>query len=361
MAGMHHTELEETRRLAEASAWRVALFEATVESTENFEAWLAADDGNAQAWRQVCDSWDRFNQDAMEPELIIARRDVLERARREKARRFTGVGRWRSPGLRIAAALALTVTLGLLIGLGVWQASKPDVYQTAIGERRTVTLADGSRISLDTNTLLKVKLIPKARMLELLRGQANFQVAHDASRPFTVRARDKTVVATGTSFNVDLLGSDVIVTLLEGHVSILQEQPRRRLLIGKPNSAPVIVARLVPGDQVTAAPMNLARVDAPPPILTVDRVSLDQATAWEAGQLVFDNERLSTVVRRISRYSSSPVVADKGAETLRLSGVFDAGDLNAFLGAVQRALPVAAETEDDGAVHLRSRATPLAR
>jgi ferric-dicitrate binding protein FerR (iron transport regulator) len=113
-------DLEATRRLAEASAWRVALFEAGLESTETFEAWLAADEGNAQAWRRVCSSWDRFDRDAMEPELIIARRDVLERVRRQKALRFAGVNRWGMGG-RAAASLLAVAVLGAGIGLGVWR------------------------------------------------------------------------------------------------------------------------------------------------------------------------------------------------------------------------------------------------
>jgi transmembrane sensor len=355
MAGVDMSEFDETRRLAEASAWRVALFEAELESTEDFESWLAADDGNALAWRQVSASWDRFGREAMEPELIIARRDVLERVRRQKERRFAEGKRWNSPGVRIAAALIVIAILGLATGLGIWQATKSDVYQTALGERRTITLADGSHISLDADTLLKVRLRPRARKIELIRGQARFEVAHDTTRPFTVHAGDKTVVATGTSFNVDLFGTDVIVTLIEGRVSVLEERRPPLPVIGKRPTSPVVVARLTPGEQLIAPQTGLIRVDAPVLTLKVEKVGLDQATAWETGQLVFDNEPLSSVVRRISRYSSRPVVVDKTVGALRLSGVFDAGDLPAFLGAVQRALPVTAETGEDGVVRLQSR------
>jgi transmembrane sensor len=355
MAGTNIGEFGETRRLAEASAWRVALFEADLESTEDFEAWLAADHGNPRAWRQVCGSWDRLDRDAMEPELIIARRDVLERVRRQKARRFAGASRWRSSAMRIAAVLVVTAIVGLLIGLSVWQSTTPEVYQTALGERRTITLADGSHVSLDANSRLTVKLLRKARMLELVRGQAHFDVAHDVSRPFTVRARDKTVVATGTSFNVDLLGAEVIVTLLEGRVSVLQERPAGFTLAGAQSSQRVVLAKLTPGEQLIAPLPRLDQSVVPTTPLMVERVSLDQATAWEAGQLVFDNEPLSSVVRRVSRYTSQPLVADQGVASLRLSGVFDAGDLKAFVDAVQRALPVVAETHEDGAIYLRRR------
>jgi len=356
MADLEFDDMAETRRLAEASAWRVALFEADLETNEGFEAWLAADPRHLEAWRQVSASWDRFGDEAMEPELIVARRDALERARRHRQRRVAGAGAWsgvwNGTGMRIAAALVLVVALGVGVGFGLWRMDQPDVYRTALGERRTITLADGSHVTLDSNSELRVKLRPKARALELLSGQARFEVAHDTSRPFTVRARDKTVVATGTSFNVDLFGSSVIVTLIEGRVSILQEALRSPPPFVAQPPAPV-VARLVPGEQLVAPQPVEANLAAPLPPVVLEKVSLDRATAWESGQLVFDNEPLSAVVQRVGRYSDHPLVADRDTAALRLSGVFNAGDIPTFLDAVQRALPVAAETGEDGVMHLR--------
>ena len=348
-------DIDETRRLVEASAWRVALFEADLEATEDFEAWLASDGRNAAAWRQVSAGWDRFGQEAMEPELIIARRDALERARRHKQRRFAGAEGGRFGGrATIAAAFLAVLVLSTLFGFGVWRTSRPDVYQTALGERRSITLADGSHIALDSNSLLKVKLLRKARSLELVRGQAHFEVAHDIARPFTVHAGDKTVVATGTSFNVDLFGPDVIVTLIEGRVSVLQDRAARLPIIG-PVTAPLVVARLTPGEQfVSPLPVAEGSKSAPPPVV-FKAVSIDRTTAWETGQLVFENEALSSVAQRVARYTDQPIVVDHDVATLRLSGVFNAGDLPAFVDAVQRVLPVTAGTEDDGAVHLRRR------
>jgi len=355
MAGEDIDEADETRRLVEASAWRVALFEADLEATEDFEAWLASDGRNAAAWHQVSAGWDRFGQEAMEPELIIARRDALERARRHKQRRFAGAGGWRFGGrATIAATFLAMVVLGGTAGFGVWRSTRPDVYQTAFGERRSITLADGSHIALDSNSLLKVRLLQKARLLELVRGQAHFEVAHDVARPFTVHARDKTVVATGTSFNVDLFGPNVIVTLIEGRVSVLQDRAAR-LPIVAPATAPLVVARLAPGEQfVGPLPVAEGSRSTPPPVV-LKRVSIDRTTAWETGQLVFENEALSSVAQRVARYTDQPIVVDPDVATLQLSGVFNAGDLPAFVGAVQRVLPVTAATEDDGAVHLRRR------
>jgi transmembrane sensor len=347
--------VDDVRRLAEASAWRVALFEAGVETNESFEAWLTSDARNPGAWAQISAPWDRFGEDAMAPELIVARRDALERARRHQQRRLGASLRWRGAGGRIAASLIVGLLLSGLIGLGVWQATKPDLYQTAAGERRTITLADGSVVTMDANSRLRVSLRGGSRALDLLQGQARFDVAHDKTRPFTVHAGDKTVVATGTSFNVDLLGANVVVTLIEGRVSILQDA-------GSSSSAPFrasppgpVVAKLVAGEQLIASQNASDRPVAVTPPVVVAKASIAQALSWQSGQLVFEDEPLSAVVERVDRYTAHPVVADGRAAALRVSGVFNAGDLTTFVDAMQRALPVTAETTDDGVVHLRSR------
>ena len=353
MVGADFDDEDETRRLAEASAWRVALFEADLEATADFETWLAADLRNAEALRQVSGTWDRFGEVALEPEFIIARRDALERARRHRQRRFAGSPRWNWSMAGIAASLLVLVLAGPLVGFGLWRAIRADVYQTALGERRTVTLSDGSRIALDSDSLLKVRLGERARLIDLVRGQARFDVAHDARRPFTVHARDKTVVATGTSFNVDLMGANVIVTLIEGRVSILQDRPVH-FSAAAAQPAPVLVAKLVAGQQLIAPGFAPGQPEASIAPVLLQKASIERATSWETGQLVFDNEPLATVVARVGRYSDRPIVADENVSGLKVSGVFDAGDLTTFVDAVQRVLPVAAETTQDGAIHLRS-------
>ena len=347
--------IDDVRRLAEASAWRVALFEAGVETNESFETWLTSDPRNPGAWAQVAAPWDRFGEDAMAPELIVARRDALERARRHQQRRLGASLRWRGAGGRIAASLIAGVLLCGLIGLGVWQSNRPELFQTAPGERRTITLADGSVVAMDSNTRLSVRLRGGSRALALLQGQARFDVAHDKARPFTVHAGDKTVVATGTSFNVDLLGANVVVTLIEGRVSILQDAGSSSLAPFRAAPPRPVVARLAAGEQLVASQSATDRPLAVTPPVVVAKASIEQALSWESGQLVFENEPLSAVVERVDRYTDHPVVADGRAAALRVSGVFNAGDLTTFVDAMQRALPVTAETTDDGVVHLRSR------
>jgi transmembrane sensor len=347
MAGLAHSDEDDARRLAEASAWRVALTEAGLETDAEFAAWLAEDDLNAAAWERVQAPWTHFGAHATAPEMMAARRDALEHARRGGRRRFAPSSRLRGARAAVAASVAILAALSAVGGL-YWAATRPEVYRTVLGERRTVTLADGSRVALDSGTMIKVRLRREARKLDLIRGQARFDVAHDVTRPFSVHARDQTVVATGTSFNIDLLGPRVLVTLIEGRVSVVKDQTGDLPFVDGPSAKPSQV-RLEPGQQL----VSLEASSAPP---RVETVSLDKSTAWEGGQLVFDNEPLSAVAERISRYTTRPVVvSDPSAASLKISGVFNSGDVETFIDTVTRYLPVVAVAGKDGSVELRSR------
>lgn len=327
------------RRLVEASAWRSRLTERGVDSSEDFEAWLASDPTHAEAWAQVQTGWRAVGEAAASPELMAARRDALDRARRQSR------GRWRGAPAAAAIAASLLVAVAIAGGLvATGRLAIPRQYQTARGERRVITLVDGSRVSLDSGTLVRVRYTRGARRLELLSGQARFDVAHDVTRPFSVRAREQTVVATGTAFNIDLAGPRVLITLIEGHVTVLGSTgaPAAGRRPGGAGRAVV----LDPGQELIAAP-------AAPPRIEV--ASLERVTAWQGGQLIFDDEPLGAVAERVSRYSAEPVLVDPSAAGLRISGVFNAGDVSNFIDTVDRYLPVEATEDSDGKVVLRRR------
>jgi transmembrane sensor len=336
---------EDLLRLTEASAWRATLFEAGLETSDAFELWLDLDPRNRDAWACVQEPWARFGAEATSPVLIEARQQALDVALRRQGRPSRRRRRWTGRGLVAAALLVLVCGAGF----GLWQrASAIRGYETAFGERRTILLQDGSRIDLDSGTRLKVSLQRRSREIELLKGQARFSVAHDAARPFTVRAGDRTVVATGTTFNVDLLGPRLLVTLIEGRVSILDNTTDAHT---KP-AAPHLVARLVAGQQFAAGDTR-GKV-AVAPAASVTKVEVDKTTAWVSGQLVFHDEPLSSVTERVSRYSGHPVRADRAVAGLRISGVFNSGDVATFVDAAERSLPVQSAVTPDGSIFLRA-------
>src|SRR3546814_594646 len=274
-----------------------------MDSSEALEAWLEADPTHRAAWAQVNDPWELIGDHATAPELMAMRRDALSRAHRLGRTRWNGRQR---PGRLLASVAMLVVIVACGIGAYTWNAQRGDVYRTVSGERRLITLEDGSKISLDARSEVRVRYSKDARRLELLGGQARFDVAHDSRRPFSVRARDQLVIATGTAFNIDMVGSTVLVTLIEGRAEVLED-------IGMPHVAVPLKADGITADkpqrQVLTAGEQL-RV-APDSVPVVAMVDVGRAVAWESGHLVFADEPLSSVVERINRYATRPVKVDR--------------------------------------------------
>ena len=327
-------------RLTQAATWRVRLAEHDLEGCPELSAWLAEDGRNAAAWKQIQEDWALFAGHANSPEILELRSEALTHAHE------VGKGRWiRSRrfavtnGLRIAAGIAILVVGGLI----VWM-KQPDVYTTRAGERRIVTLADGSEVALDSRSEVSVRYSAHARELTLTQGQARFDVAHDIERPFAVTADGHKVIATGTSFNVDLFGPSLLVTLIEGRV-VVSSAPSW----ASPTKVDTPVARipLDAGEQVVFSPKK-------PPKVT--HVNLGQAIAWENGEVVSENDTLTTVVARINRYARNAVIiGDAQTDELRISGVFHTGDVDGFVSTIVEYLPVRAQKQADGTTLLTHR------
>lgn len=326
--------------LMAAVAWRVHLHEIAAVTTEEFEAWLL-DSEHREAWNAVSQSWNEVGAVAAAPALIRARQLALEDARRARIRR-AGDGRaWWA----IASAAAVVFVALSTWGIARW-ADRPVDYRTAMGERRVITLNDGSRISLDSNSDVTVHYSKLARELHLVYGQARFDVAHDVERPFSVIAGAQKVVATGTAFNINLDGPKVLVTLIEGHVVVFDEKSGAKALTDRKTDRPRAV-ELAAGEQLVAVPNTRPQVRS---------AEIDQAVAWMNGKIVVDNERLSSVVARVNRYTRTPIqIGDESAGNSRISGVFNTGDVDGFVDTVTHYLPIEAVTLDDGSILLRKK------
>ncbi len=327
--------------LEAAMMWRLRLSEPhwSADDEAELEVWLQTDERHARAFERTGQVWSFFDPHLAAPEMLSARQALLGRVRRLARGRWTGpaavlrMPSRRAVGIGMAAAVAAAA--------GVWPlASQSDVYQTGLGERRIIRLDDGSIVTLDAMSRLSVRYSKGARALELRKGQARFDVAKDPSRPFTVTARDRNVVATGTAFNIDILDPEVRVTLIEGKVLVVPRSPRP--LLGEPP----LQARSV---ELHAGEALVARKDAPAQVVAT--ADLAQATAWQAGRLSFDREPLGKAVERMNRYSERKItVADPKVASVPVSGEFNAGDIDAFLEAVNGFLPVRVVQGPDGVV-----------
>ncbi len=333
-----------------AARWcvRLAQGQMTPEEHDALDAWLAADPVNRTHLDRAVATWHGVEGFAGAPEIVAMRGQALESARRahrmQWARAFLSSREW----MGVAAAALLLIVVGL--GVGLSTSLMPQTYQTGIGERRVVVLEDGSRISLDAASEVKVRYTGDQRRLWLERGRAKFDVAKNPLRPFSVAVKGEVVVATGTSFSVELVKSQVRVVLYEGHIAVLA-QPQagttlRPLRIGR-DHLPTDAA-LTPGHELITLSPEEAGVGAKavPPVV-VSEIDPVRSRSWEEGQLVFDDEPLTTAVERVNRYSNQKViVGDSVAGAARISGVFNAGDTSAFVDGVTSLLPVKARPGD---------------
>lgn len=319
-------------RLDRAAEWRVRLkSDPASELSPEFLEWIS-EPRNYRVFRAVDEGWSAVEDLGASPELLDMRRSALTRARRSDAKRW--------PPRRTLFHVAAVLSLVALLGLGVVYVylQEPATYRTQVGERRVISLPDGSRISLDSDTEAKVRYTMIARSVELDHGRARFDVAHDVSRPFMVTAGDETVVAIGTSFNVEKIGSKVLVTLIQGHVVIKSAATMPEHAQSKPQVS------LDAGQELVAS-LNMR------PQIRV--ANLAAATAWEEGQLIFRDVTLEDAVARENRYTDRPVIVDPSAATVRISGVFNAGDVTSFVSAVTSYFPVEATRSTAGHVLLR--------
>jgi transmembrane sensor len=330
-------EKSHARCLVEAAAWRVHLTETDGANAPAFDAWFTSDARHRAAWDQVQGPWRLIDDAQGSPALLELRRQVLSRTH---ARYCEPRQRWRAwfsglkPSLRAAIGIACVVVLAATSVLW-WNPA--DVYETGPGERLSIALADGSRVELDSSTQLSVQYSSGARALSLARGQARFLVAHDAARPFSVTAGSRNVVATGTDFDIDLLGTTLYVSLLEGRVLVL---PRNE------SGAQGAPTKLEPGEQLKVSGAGE---------ISIGPVSRDGVIAWQSRQIIFDDEPLASAVERINRYSTDRLVlADQRVGALRISGVFRAGNVAGFVDTLTRYLPVSSERRQN-TILLRAR------
>jgi transmembrane sensor len=323
-------------RLATATSWQVRLAEANLSTTSEFEAWLAEDFQNAEAWRQVHESWAFFGEQAASPAILALRQSALSDARRAAARKASSLFRSRRillGGIACSAAAAAGATW--------WLHPFRQIFQTSIGERRVLSLRDGSRVSLDADSRIDLEFTQDKRRVLLERGRARFEVARDLKRPFTVAADSREIVALGTVFDVDRFRSRLEVTLLEGHLAILSASNGNKLRrVDNPN------IELQPGQRFIGAPSGGA-------VLPID---VERAAAWTQGLLVAENESLSDVIARMRRYSSRKItIYDSDTAALRVSGVFNTNNVDGFIDTIANYLPIVITAQPDGEVQIREK------
>lgn len=313
---------------AEAAAWIVRLHgpHRSAELETGFRAWLAADPENGRQFERVTEVWDAGST------IPVA---GLPRATRWKETQ--GPHRW-----------ALAAMILLVFGVGAWGLNhfwlNPS-YATRIGEQRLVRLEDGSRIALNSNTLIRVDCCDIERRVRLERGEAYFEVARDAARPFIVVAGDHQVTALGTAFVVRHDGTRTAVTLVEGKVAVSARSPEETTTATKSHDSPR-ESVLLPGQRLTFSGGAAPRLDEP---------RLEAVTAWRRGEVMLDRTTLADAVAEMNRYDERMlVIDDPGVAALRISGIYHAGDSEEFAETVARLYGLYV-VRQRGRIHLAQR------
>ncbi len=222
----------------------------------------------------------------------------------------------RSKVFRAAGALVAACAIagfGLFMFHQTVHSTRKGLVETAAGQTLAVVLEDGSRIVLDRSSRLRVAYTSTGRDLELLGGQARFEVAKDVHRPFRVHTNSAVVVAVGTTFDVAALPSRTKVTLIEGRVNVSA--------ISAPRLVEVPVKVLNAGEQL--------EVTADGEVLEHEAVNVENVTAWQRGMVVIDDQPLPEALEVMNRYSPIHIVVQGGPalQSRRVSGVFRVGDV----------------------------------
>ena len=313
---------------AEAAVWIARLHGPDRSSQMEREclAWQARSEAHRAAFERCTDTWQDVAGVTLR-DYATAAKSGAEAQHKPKPTRLTS----QAVGVTLAGA-AMAV---LLVVIQPWRAG--DTYATNVGELRTVILEDGTRMSLNTSTRVRVALASAQRTVSVEEGEALFEVAKDARRPFVVRVADREVVALGTVFSVRLtptrvIGRDALdVTLIEGQVSV-------RAASGDSDKVPEARSVLLkPGDRLRLSePSGRAAKGAQRVTMQMDRPLVDQLTAWRRSEAVFDDVLLPDAVAEMNRYSRHPIVllGDESSKGLRISGLFRTGDNVAFARAV---------------------------
>jgi len=328
---------------AEAAVWIARLHgpSRTRQLEQEFRAWQASSPAHRAAFERCTDAW----QDIPRIGLATAY-EGLASGRAASARAGDGLReaarRWIT-----ACAVAGAVAAGVVVAL---QWHDQNAYRTNVGEQRLVVLEDGSRMLLNTDTRLHVDFSASRRTVEVRSGEAFFEVAKDARRPFVVRIAGSEVVAVGTAFSVRYApaahaAGELAVTLVEGRVNVQAAGRSGDML------APEHPVWMKAGDRLL--------LDRPPGhaasgvVARLDRPNVERVLAWKRDEAVFDDTSLADAVDEMNRYNRTPIVLLDGLESdgLRVSGLYHTGDSAGFASAVA-ALHGLAVREEDGRLEL---------
>lgn len=326
----------------DASYWFARMHddERTPADEVRFDEWLAQDPANERAYQRLEAIWGSLESTRGATPIMEARRHAVEES--QHSAELTVVSGRRRRVWSISAAAAVIVVVAVVSAQSLLFSDA--VYRTAVGDRRTIQLSDGSQLILNTDSVAAVRYRWTSRTVELERGQAHFDVTHSVFRPFRVEAGRGVIRAIGTRFEVYRHADEVQVKLLQGRIEVTPTAELQHAddVTAAGSVPPPTTLELTAGQQTTLTASGVA---------PLTEVNVPVATAWLDGKLVFNDVRLQEAVAEVNRYSTHKIyVLDASLVDFRVSGVFRTDRADAFITAVSTSLPVIVQPAADGAL-----------
>jgi transmembrane sensor len=323
---MSYGRLEQFEQDCDAALGWIARFRSGSVSDADrqaFALWLHESPAHRRAMDRMQDLWDDLGALQHLPE------PALEQLAAPARRHWLGA----------AVALAASVVLALFLLPQLQAPVSTEQYQTALGERRSIALEDGSEITLNTNSRISVRLTAGDRQVVLKRGEAFFRVSPDPDRPFHVDTGATRVTVVGTAFNIhrhNEYSSDI--TVAEGVVKVSEREPP---------------ATRAPATEILRARERLQT--SREGFAASAEVDLTPLLAWRRGELVARGMPLAALVAEMGRYQTQHIlIADPRVATLPVSGVFQLDHPDSILQALERSLDLQVVRLDDNTLQLRA-------
>jgi transmembrane sensor len=301
-------------------------------SPERVEAYLRAAQLEHTLKKSVID-WPATPTEVLISEAKASRRDELEIRRGPSAPPESRLAPGSFAPRRFAFGLAAVC---LCVAVSVWfMLTRPLELQTKLGEQRSVMLADGTRVTLNTATKVEIVLRKNQRLARLLEGEALFEVAHDEARPFEVTTERATFKDVGTQFDVDRRADRTTITVVEGRVQVASSD--------RPGDAGATI--LSAADQMVIGPAGATDLK--------HDVNVKSATAWLQQRLVFERRTLGDVAAEFNRYNPDKIQIESAElRDQAVTGVFQSNAVGSFISFLEDVPGVQVRDDPKGNHHV---------
>jgi transmembrane sensor len=326
---MTNSPRPDERASREAHAWTARLRgEPSARDRADFELWYSSDPARREAYDRIASDWANHYGFIAQTSLGRNRTGLPQKRVATRPASYA----------LAAASLAVLLIAGLLLlRPGTEAAAQAAIFATAVGEIRTVTLPDESRLTLDTATRVAVRYQQQERLVELQEGRIRVTVRRTPDYPFVVVANGSEVVARGTTFDVSLAPGGATVALLEGEIEV-----RVNGAVGSAQAS----RKLRAGERILLRPQGRLRKAVP---------ASSGELRWPSGMLEFRNQPLGQAIAEANRYSTRQIrIGDPAVAQLRLTGTFRAGETLSLARSLAEAFRLRVEESPGGDLVLLS-------